>query len=150
VLDECENCLTMLRHTNDALSQMVGAGGAQPLTETALGHMARVLAHNPSGGARNKWLAELALELLLKRRAAGAARRDTICDSQDEKRCRVQMEAAATAPKFMEYMRQYYPDVTLQEPFNATRPDHRTPPSPSETDTDAVTWCRAASPMSVM
>jgi hypothetical protein len=61
----------MLRQTNDALTQMVGATGAQPLTETALRHVARVLAGNPSGGARNTWTPELALvALLLKRRAA--------------------------------------------------------------------------------
>jgi hypothetical protein len=62
--DECarvakNDCLTMLRHTNNALSQMMGADSAQPLTETALGHVARVFADNPSGGARNKWTPEL-------------------------------------------------------------------------------------------
>jgi hypothetical protein len=34
--------------------------------------------------------------------------------------------------KFMEYMRQYYPGAALQEPSNTTRPDDRTPQSPSE------------------
>jgi hypothetical protein len=70
----------MLRHTCDALSQMMGAGGAQPLSETALGQVARVIAGNPSGGARNRWTPELALELLLKRRATrpGATRSITV------------------------------------------------------------------------
>jgi hypothetical protein len=40
VPDECDNCLTILRHTNNARAQMMGAGGAQPLAETALRHVA--------------------------------------------------------------------------------------------------------------
>jgi hypothetical protein len=42
---------------------MMGAGGSQPLTETALGQVARVLADNLSGGTRNTWTPELAASL---------------------------------------------------------------------------------------
>jgi hypothetical protein len=72
---------------------MMGAGGGEPLTETALGHVARVLAHDPSGGARSKWPAELALELLLKRRAArpGATQSVTV-KAKSAAACKVELQ----------------------------------------------------------